>query len=138
MTCVFCSQPSQGNYTIHRDGLGLGPELPLCDACGEGAEPSCGAIWAKLAADGKRRYKRARYYEDGGIFDVEVLSDDLVLLQQKQMRRVMLRCIRTVHASVLFGSIDPGHEWTATRNVEHPEMTILPMWRLEYEEGHDV
>jgi hypothetical protein len=45
--CAYCGLPAQGNFTIHRDGFGAGPEVPLCDACGGGASPSSGEIWAR-------------------------------------------------------------------------------------------
>ena len=32
--CANCARPSEGNYSVHRDGLGKGPEVPLCDWCG--------------------------------------------------------------------------------------------------------
>ena len=49
--CCYCKRSAQGNFAIHRDGLGDGPELPLCDACGSSPDPSCETIWAKLASD---------------------------------------------------------------------------------------
>jgi hypothetical protein len=47
--CVYCGAESQGNYSIHRDGMGIGPEVPLCDACGRAPSPSLGAIWGRIA-----------------------------------------------------------------------------------------
>jgi hypothetical protein len=47
--CAFCGRTSQGNYGIHRDGFGVGPEVDLCDGCGSGAEPSCRKIWDLIA-----------------------------------------------------------------------------------------
>lgn len=49
MTCVFCHTSAQGNYSVHRDGFGVGPEAPLCDACGSGSGPSLMEIWAEIA-----------------------------------------------------------------------------------------
>lgn len=46
--CAYCRCPAQGNYSIHRDGLGVGPEVPLCDGCGGQELPSLGAIWARI------------------------------------------------------------------------------------------
>ena len=43
--CAMCLEPWQGNYTIHRDGMGVGPELPLCDGCGSERGPTCEEIW---------------------------------------------------------------------------------------------
>lgn len=48
-TCVYCGQPAQGNYSIHRDGFGTGPEVPLCDECGGEEYPTCGEIWEVIA-----------------------------------------------------------------------------------------
>lgn len=43
--CAMCLRAVQGNYSIHRDGMGVGPELPLCDACGGVEGPSCEEMW---------------------------------------------------------------------------------------------
>lgn len=48
-TCSFCGQPAEGNFSIHRGPGPQGPEVPLCDACGGEAGPSCEEIWAVLA-----------------------------------------------------------------------------------------
>lgn len=47
--CSYCEGAAEGNYTIHRDGFGEGPEVPLCDACGSRPEPTCEAIWERIA-----------------------------------------------------------------------------------------
>ena len=48
-TCAFCGGPAEGNYAIHRDGFGVGPEVDLCDGC-DGCElPSCPEIWERIA-----------------------------------------------------------------------------------------
>lgn len=50
-TCAYCGVPVlKRRHSIHRDGFGLGPEVPLCDACGGEGGPSCEKIWAKLSA----------------------------------------------------------------------------------------
>lgn len=49
MICVFCGQPAQGNFSIHRDGFGVGPEVDLCDACGGDETPTCAEIWDQIA-----------------------------------------------------------------------------------------
>jgi hypothetical protein len=46
--CAYCTQPSQGNYSIHRDGFGEGPDVPLCDSCGEGQWPTEEEIWSTV------------------------------------------------------------------------------------------
>lgn len=43
--CAMCLKPWQGNYSTHRDGMGVGPELPLCDGCGGECGPTCEEIW---------------------------------------------------------------------------------------------
>ena len=48
-TCAFCQQPSQGNYSVHRDGFCEGPEVDLCDECGGNLEtPTLEEIWARI------------------------------------------------------------------------------------------
>lgn len=47
--CAYCGKPCEGHFSIHRDGFGIGPEVPLCDAHGGGELPSCEQIWAKIA-----------------------------------------------------------------------------------------
>lgn len=49
--CVWCRQESQGNYAIHRDGFGDGPEVPLCDRCGGYPVPTCEEIWERIRED---------------------------------------------------------------------------------------
>lgn len=49
MICVYCDEPAQGNFSIHRDGFGIGPEVALCDACGSTPTPTTGEIWTKIA-----------------------------------------------------------------------------------------
>jgi hypothetical protein len=46
--CSFCGKPAEGNYAIHRDGFGEGPEVPLCDRCGGRPWPTESTIWAKI------------------------------------------------------------------------------------------
>jgi hypothetical protein len=47
--CSYCGGPAEGNYSIHRDGFGEGPEVPLCDACGGERTPTLAEIWARIA-----------------------------------------------------------------------------------------
>ncbi len=47
--CVYCDAPCEGHYAIHRDDIGVGPELPLCDAHGSGELPTCEQIWERIA-----------------------------------------------------------------------------------------
>ena len=47
--CACCGLPSEGNFEIHRDGWGIGPEVSLCDDCGGRAYPTCDEIWAAIA-----------------------------------------------------------------------------------------
>ena len=51
-SCAFCKTPIEGehNFSIHRDGMDQGPEVPLCDACGGEDGPTCEEIWAVIAA----------------------------------------------------------------------------------------
>lgn len=54
--CVYCGHPAEGNFTIHRDGFGVGPEVPLCDACGGAETPSCADIWDAIAQPSDDEY----------------------------------------------------------------------------------
>ena len=47
--CAFCGKPSEDEYAVHRDGFGVGPVVPLCNACGSGEEPTLDEIWARIA-----------------------------------------------------------------------------------------
>lgn len=49
MTCAFCGSPAEGEFAIHRDGFGVGPEVDLCNACGGEPEPTCEEIWNAIA-----------------------------------------------------------------------------------------
>lgn len=51
--CANCGNPAEGNYSIHRDGFGEGPEVDLCDACGSKPEPTCAEIWENIAVEGQ-------------------------------------------------------------------------------------
>lgn len=61
MRCVYCGDKTDGEkYAVHRDGFGVGPEVPLCDRCGEGERPTMREIWDRIAqpADGEFAYRR--------------------------------------------------------------------------------
>jgi len=68
MICEYCGNPAEGNYSVHRDGFGEGPEVWLCDFCGgpDLASPSLQDIWAKIAKpeplidELQRLYERAQ------------------------------------------------------------------------------
>lgn len=49
--CAYCGGVinRRGWGTIHRDGFGVGPEVPLCGDCGDYLEPSCEQIWERIA-----------------------------------------------------------------------------------------
>jgi hypothetical protein len=47
--CGFCGRPAEGNYSIHRDGFGVGPEVDLCNGCGGSPRPTTKEIWARIA-----------------------------------------------------------------------------------------
>lgn len=44
--CAYCGRVAEGKYSVHRDGFGEGPEVPLCNRCGSGKKPTLGEIWA--------------------------------------------------------------------------------------------
>lgn len=70
--CAYCSKPAEGSYAIHRDGFELGPEVPLCNTCGDSPTPTCEEIWRRLGdvevvlvehgevGEGERRIKMRR------------------------------------------------------------------------------
>lgn len=45
--CAYCGRAAEGNCSIHRDGVG--PEVDLCDACGQHERPTCKQIWRRIA-----------------------------------------------------------------------------------------
>ncbi|CAB4131453.1 hypothetical protein UFOVP276_206 [uncultured Caudovirales phage] len=49
--CAYCFAEIVGEpeRAIHRDGFGIGPEVPLCMVCGSTPTPTCEDIWAKIA-----------------------------------------------------------------------------------------
>ena len=49
LTCAYCGKPAQGNYSVHRDGFCEGPEVPLCNGCGQSRFPSLPEIWARIS-----------------------------------------------------------------------------------------
>lgn len=53
--CAACGNRAEGNFSIHRDGFGDGPEVPLCDACGCGPVPTLTEIWDAIAQRRKER-----------------------------------------------------------------------------------
>lgn len=56
LTCAACTKPAEGNFSIHRDGFGIGPEVPLCNGCGASETPTVEELWARIAnLTGRRR-----------------------------------------------------------------------------------
>ena len=50
VACAFCgAEASEQLASIHRDGAGVGPEVPLCAACGLNETPTCEEIWDRIA-----------------------------------------------------------------------------------------
>ena len=47
--CAYCRKLAQGNFSIHRDDFGVGPEVPLCDECGKDPTPTCEQIWKRIS-----------------------------------------------------------------------------------------
>lgn len=49
--CAYCDIAFIGEpqSSIHRDGFGIGPEVPLCECCGGHGLPSCEEIWERIA-----------------------------------------------------------------------------------------
>ena len=49
LECAACGCEAEGNYSVHRDGFCVGPEVPLCDACGDSERPTLTEIWDAIA-----------------------------------------------------------------------------------------
>ena len=49
-TCGVCDDKAEGHYAIHRYAMGVGPEIYLCDSCGELPIPTCDQIWRCLSS----------------------------------------------------------------------------------------
>lgn len=47
--CAACGALAEGNFSIHRDGFMVGPDVPLCDACGGHLLPTCDDLWEQIA-----------------------------------------------------------------------------------------
>lgn len=47
--CAYCGEPAEGEYTIHRDGFGIGPEVDLCNEHGSHRTPTCEEIWERIS-----------------------------------------------------------------------------------------
>lgn len=54
--CVWCGKQTEGNYSIHRDGFGIGPDVPLCDEHGSTETPTCCEIWEHIARNKLRPF----------------------------------------------------------------------------------
>ncbi len=52
MKCAYCGKPAEGNYSIHRDGMALGPEVELCNQCGKTDALTCEVIWDRIRIRG--------------------------------------------------------------------------------------
>jgi hypothetical protein len=50
--CMFCGRWADGQFSLHRDGFSVGPELPLCSDCGGHETPTLGEIWDYTALPG--------------------------------------------------------------------------------------
>lgn len=48
--CAACGEIIHGKveWSIHRDGFGEGPEVPLCRVCGSDVTPTCEELWAAI------------------------------------------------------------------------------------------
>jgi hypothetical protein len=49
--CAFCVERAEGNFSIHRDGFGEGPEVDLCDEHGSRPKPTCEEIWDRIGQE---------------------------------------------------------------------------------------
>lgn len=46
--CAYCGGKAEGKYSIHRDGFGIGPQVPLCNEHGSRPLPSMAQIWERI------------------------------------------------------------------------------------------
>jgi hypothetical protein len=51
--CCYCRGPASGDYSIHSDDFGVGPEVPLCNGCAEDPAITCEMIWERCARPGQ-------------------------------------------------------------------------------------
>ena len=86
MKCSFCERETDGNFLIHRDGFGVGPEVPLCAYCAASTGPSCVEIWNKIAHPS---------HEIRRLLDV-VQARDARIVELEQERDAAVRDCRTV------------------------------------------
>lgn len=50
VSCAHCgAETADGIASVHRDGFGVGPEVPLCATCGSVEGPSLAEIWDNIA-----------------------------------------------------------------------------------------
>ncbi len=131
--CAYCGASSEGTFAIHRDGLGLGPEVPLCNGCGGLEEPTCERIWARiskthgaacLAKEDFSLLEAAIYWQDEkGIEGVcpSKPGDDPRL--RKMTRREMMTFVT-----------DAGRDVSGVRDGDVPIYAITAYGRLVLEE----
>jgi hypothetical protein len=60
LLCAACGKAAESEngeplYSIHRDGFGDGPEVPLCSGCGSSEHPSCEKLWQQIELRGAAR-----------------------------------------------------------------------------------
>ena len=64
--CAYCGDAAQGNFSIHRDGFCMGPQVDLCDNCGSTTSPSCEQIWEHIAIRKDRPFKTQKAVKADG------------------------------------------------------------------------
>jgi uncharacterized protein with FMN-binding domain len=76
--CAYCLEKADGNYSIHRDGFGVGPEVALCDKHGSRPSPTCEEIWYVIA---RRRRLKDDANDDGSIRSIADAFNKTLQLQ---------------------------------------------------------
>lgn len=108
--CAFCDAPATGDYAIHRDGFGEGPEVNLCDRCGSNDEPTERDIWAKIGqaatciqCDEEIRSGDARYgsFHEWCYDPQHHAADDVIALYRKLPPVGQLQVQRAIHKDIL-------------------------------------
>jgi hypothetical protein len=99
--CAACGTKIRGKaqYSIHRDGFCIGPEVSLCVACGEDVTPTCEQLWEMIRERRRASAGRKRVFcHDckGEVSNEPILCEDCVSRRNEEgMSREDRRTIQT-------------------------------------------
>jgi hypothetical protein len=77
--CAYCGQPSEGFFSIHRDGFDEGPEVALCIEHGGYETPSCEEIWDRISQAGKKHVQADQAIVKIGGEEIKVTDVNITL-----------------------------------------------------------